>query len=322
MTALDVFPAEVWLRVIRLACADTSFTSRTLSLVSREIYELSKPYRTQSVSLLGIQTIFRFYRTLTSSAQDIRVVHLLIGCLNLRFEHERLKRSAHDNKEVLAIAEDLSSSDTDTLTTITDINSKVLGQCVQRILSLVAGTLKSLHLHFVGFNNIYLLPNDLPALEHLVLYGTHTFEKNPLYHFPRLAAVRVIYHTCNPSQTIRTLGKLSPSLTHFTLVQSTVSPYFLDLLDALKKLDTLWPERRARAQGAVLPKQLALEVDATEMWVEGPNNWYQQLLEVAATTHRIKIIRTKLGWIDLEDAQNKWVAETRKWVEADWVADS
>lgn len=148
-SALDVFPGEVWLRIIRISCADTSFTARTLSLVSRDIYKLTKPYRVQSVSLLGVSRIFGFYKALTSSPENLsRVVHLLIGCPSLRQENEWLRRYTHKNSEVFAVAAELLSAtgtqDSDAPSYPPDsITEVVLGECIQRILTLVGTSLNT-----------------------------------------------------------------------------------------------------------------------------------------------------------------------------------
>ncbi|KAF9446417.1 hypothetical protein P691DRAFT_803953 [Macrolepiota fuliginosa MF-IS2] len=332
--ALDVFPAEVWLRIIRVACADTSFTARTLSLVSRDIYHLSKPYRVQSVALLGIQRIFSFYKALTSTTPHNyrRVVHLFIGCPSLRLEHERLKGSSHDNAQVLAIAQELTSSaQNNSNNPLTAIDENTLGRCVQRILSLVADTLKTLHLHFIGFINIDLLPPDrLPFLQQLVLYGAYApyqIRRDTALHLPALTSLRVGHHNSIPSRIISKLGVLFPTLVHFSLVQSMISTvHFNDLLDMINKLDTVWPEHggpnSVGGGGVVVSRRLVLEVDTMERLFGNASNWYDQLVRVVATTHRVEIVRRESGWTDLQKAETEWVGETRKWVEEDWSIDS
>jgi hypothetical protein len=348
-TALDVFPPEVWLRIIRVSCADTSFTARTLSLVSLEIYELSKPYRVQSVALRGISRIFSFYKALRSSpAQFSRVVHLFIGCPHLRQENDRLRRYAHDNLEVFEVAAELKSQLPAFITQAPatgafghlstsppnpdSVTESILGACIQRILIFVGDSLKHLHLHFVGFTTINLLPDHLLLLEDLVIYDARAPFQVILdtpradLRLPSLRKLRIGYHNSVSSRIIPKLSTLFPSLIQFSLIQAMISEeHFNDLMDMIKKLDTVWPESERTATviaSRETQKKLIAEVDTIERLTGPASNWYKQLTDTAATTHRVEIVRKESQWTDLQKAETEWVAATRKWIEADWAVDS
>ena len=57
---MQACPPEIWLDIFWLACTDTGFTGRSISLTSRFFYELSKPVKLRSVGLQGVVQIIDF----------------------------------------------------------------------------------------------------------------------------------------------------------------------------------------------------------------------------------------------------------------------
>jgi len=57
---MQACPPEIWLDIFWLACTDTGFTGRSISLTSRFFYELSKPVKLRSVGLRGVVQIIDF----------------------------------------------------------------------------------------------------------------------------------------------------------------------------------------------------------------------------------------------------------------------
>jgi len=57
---MQACPPEIWLHIFWLACTDTGFTGRSISLTSRFFYELSKPVKLRSVGLQGVVQIIDF----------------------------------------------------------------------------------------------------------------------------------------------------------------------------------------------------------------------------------------------------------------------
>lgn len=46
-------PVELWAQVFSSACTDDGCTGRSLALVSKDFYELSKGFRLQSLAIVG-----------------------------------------------------------------------------------------------------------------------------------------------------------------------------------------------------------------------------------------------------------------------------
>ncbi|KZT20187.1 hypothetical protein NEOLEDRAFT_1076085, partial [Neolentinus lepideus HHB14362 ss-1] len=57
---MDRLPVELWTRICGFACTDDGFTGRSLSLVSKYVYEVSDHCRYQSVALAGIVQMTSF----------------------------------------------------------------------------------------------------------------------------------------------------------------------------------------------------------------------------------------------------------------------
>jgi len=57
---MDLCPPEIWHDILWLACTDTGFTGRSISLTSRSFYELSRHVKLRSVALRSVVQIIGF----------------------------------------------------------------------------------------------------------------------------------------------------------------------------------------------------------------------------------------------------------------------
>src|SRR6266446_2818496 len=60
LSTMDLCPPEIWRDILWLACTDTGFTGRSISLTSRFFHELSKHVKFRSVALRGVVQIIDF----------------------------------------------------------------------------------------------------------------------------------------------------------------------------------------------------------------------------------------------------------------------
>lgn len=81
---MDRLPYEVCAQIFALACRDSGYTGRSLSLVSRRIGEISKPLKFQSMSVQGHDQILAFSSILKKTPPAYRTVrYLFISSNNL-----------------------------------------------------------------------------------------------------------------------------------------------------------------------------------------------------------------------------------------------
>jgi hypothetical protein len=74
---MDRWPIEIWSQIFALACTDNGFTGRSLSLVSRYIYESSKPTKLQSLSVSTPQQIQSLALLIRKTSPEYRRVRNL-----------------------------------------------------------------------------------------------------------------------------------------------------------------------------------------------------------------------------------------------------
>jgi WD40 repeat protein len=71
---MDHWPAEIWQRIFVLACIDGGRTGRSLSLVSKYIHDVSKPYKLQSIGVDNVDQAKSFIHLLYSIPIALRSV--------------------------------------------------------------------------------------------------------------------------------------------------------------------------------------------------------------------------------------------------------
>ena len=77
---MDTLPLELHSQIFEYACVDDGTTARSLSLVSRYIRAVAEPFRYQSLSVAGIDSLLQLARTLEElPAHRRRVRHLFLS---------------------------------------------------------------------------------------------------------------------------------------------------------------------------------------------------------------------------------------------------
>ena len=71
---MDRYPTEIWQRIFFLACTDGGRTGRSLSLVSKYIRDVSKPYKLQSMAINNVDQAKSFIRLLYGIPTELRRV--------------------------------------------------------------------------------------------------------------------------------------------------------------------------------------------------------------------------------------------------------
>ena len=74
-----MFPLELWMKICDIACDDDGHTGRALSLVSRALYEASRPYKLRTIAVRGALQIVNFARlleSLPSASRDVQNIYI------------------------------------------------------------------------------------------------------------------------------------------------------------------------------------------------------------------------------------------------------
>ncbi|KAF9481345.1 hypothetical protein BDN70DRAFT_831326 [Pholiota conissans] len=163
---MDRCPPEICSEIYAFACLDGGRTGRSLSLVSKFTNETSKPYKLQSISLIGHAQIYAFADLVERTPEHLRRVKSIFVSAHSR-ETAILPRAVapeyHRRSEVYA--------------------------ALKRILTAIAPCVEIAHVFLVFFRPFVLLPVSLPHLEELVIHGAiepSTTPFNPQIYFPSL----------------------------------------------------------------------------------------------------------------------------------------
>ncbi|KAJ7630435.1 hypothetical protein FB45DRAFT_915493 [Roridomyces roridus] len=298
-----MFPAEIWTQVHFWACtADDGQTGRSLSLVSRDWRELSAPFKLQSIALVGAKPILRFLALLESTPEGLRNVEsLFIGCQNLRlysYSGTHLDLAEELGRGLSFTAELFPELGITPFTKTPPISNHAIEKCIGRILERVAGTLHTLHTHLIFLQRprpLYSVP--LPHLFSLVLYGPFQspHPSTSAHLTPRLRRLRLVPPAPSPHQG----SPRHPVLSHLFLTYSACSRKELEraLEDTnLRKLTRLVVEvgvsRRSRS-----PPGGGSAADSLER---------VGLLRLARTDGRVRIVKEKPWWMDVQAACIEW----------------
>ena len=214
---MEKVPAEICAEIFAFACVDDGSTGRSLSRVSSFVRELSKPYKYQSISVIGHVQLFSFADILEKTPAPYSNVRSLLI-------------SAHPRN---------TASDPRALTPEYARRQQVY-LAVARILRVVSPSIKVIHAFFVFYRPFPLLPIGLPELEELALHGpmeTSTNFEDDVIAFPALKHLHVT-SCCSPSYISRRILKHTPSLLHLRFSAPENSPTFTsELRDMLNNVD-------------------------------------------------------------------------------------
>jgi len=208
---MDRCPAEICSEIYAFACVDDGRTGRALSLVSKYTRETSKPYKLQSISVIGYNQLLAFADLVENTPLHLRQVK----CIFI---------SAHPRS---------TASDPRALTPEYARRQQAYA-AVGRILKAISSFVTIVHAFFVFYRPFPLLPVSLPALVELTVHGpTETlmdFDEN--IQFQSLKHLH-LSSFCSPFYILGSVSKLTPSLAHLRLSAPEHSVNFVLELKAI-----------------------------------------------------------------------------------------
>ncbi|KAF8162711.1 hypothetical protein B0H34DRAFT_291543 [Crassisporium funariophilum] len=193
---MDRCPAEICSEIYAFACIDDGRTGRALSLVSRYTRQTSKPFKLQSVSVIGYNQLFAFADLVENTPLPLRQVR----CIFI---------SAHPRQ---------TASDPKALTPEYARRQQAYA-AVGRILQAISSCVKVVHAFFIFYRPFPLLPVSLPALEELTVHGPTETSMIGMDESIQFTKLRHLHLTsfCSPSYILGSVSKLTPSLAHLRL---------------------------------------------------------------------------------------------------------
>ncbi|KAJ6519283.1 hypothetical protein C8R45DRAFT_17030 [Mycena sanguinolenta] len=305
-----VLPVELWTQIHALACTDGGDAGRALSLVSKDWSSISAPYRLQSIALLGAKPILRFLCLLDSTEESLRNVQsLFIGCPNLRNSSSRLDL-ARERALGLTFTDQLFPELRITSFTHTvQIRDDAIEQAVTRILRRTANTLRVLHTHLVFVRRPRpLYPIPLRHLRVLVLHGP--FASPPPIStstFPNLRRLRLAPPLTSPHEgavLLTTIATATPRLSHLCISHTACTSRELERALEHTNLRNL--------------TRLVVEMGTSRRTPSPPANVvavpeHTKLMRLAQDDGRVRIVREKRWWIDVQAALLEWEEADERW---------
>lgn len=280
---MEAFPTEIWEVIFGFACTDDGSTGRSLSLLSREVHEIVKPFKLQSLCAIGSNQVQKFSYLLAETPERYRNVRYLF--------------IADSNPQSLPPA---------------SVGIEAIEQAFYRILRSVANTLLTLHVHFTSVTRLSMLPLVLlPSLLELSLHGPFMFTtcvESIL--FASLRRLHVTHLHFRPPHFFTDIFQAAPGLTHLRFPQHSSTPY--NLLSnlgirghmSLLSDDTRFPSRLTRVLVEVewAPK-------SSEFWEAGVRSrqYLRAMENIARHDDRVSVVRGHGGWVSLHVVISNWL---------------
>ena len=196
---MDILPAELHSHICSLACTDDGYTAQSLSLLSRYFFQISLPFRYQSICVTKVPQIQSLSTRLQATPSHLRRIHHLFisddGC--------DLQALVNSFMTILTLA-------APTLETLTLITTSSLTSA-----SLIARIFRAC----------------FPHLHELTVFGHYPFPSTPS-HFPSLERLHLLGNR-NPHGLL-SLGGLEsvmPNLTHLRVSGLTLAVSFSQELE-------------------------------------------------------------------------------------------
>ena len=146
---MDRCPPEVCAQIYAFACCDDGRTGRALSLVSKLTNEISRPYKLQSISVIGHNQLYAFADLVERTPHHLRRIRCIFVSAHSR-ETAVLPRAIapefQRRMEVFAV--------------------------FKRVLEAIGSNVEIVHVFFVFNRPFVVLPIGLPKLEELVIHGS------------------------------------------------------------------------------------------------------------------------------------------------------
>ncbi|RXW23906.1 hypothetical protein EST38_g1958 [Candolleomyces aberdarensis] len=206
-------PHEILLQIFGLACDDDGSTGRALSLVSRNVHELSKEFKYQSIAIVGLLRLVSFAAVLQDLQEPSRRVrHLFFSSIaqNLSGKPKR-------------ITEDLQ-------------NYRDTCDAFSKVMRIVAPTLVTCQIVFQSARMVTLIPESCPCLTDLSLVGPFPtlpgVDEAP--RFPSLRSLTFSSFTDYPSCLFDDIATQAPNLQNLAFYPAQACRNFAgDLAKAL-----------------------------------------------------------------------------------------
>ncbi|KAF7367383.1 hypothetical protein MSAN_00800900 [Mycena sanguinolenta] len=305
-----VLPVEIWTQIHSFACTDDGSAGRALALVSKDWSSISAPFRFQSIALLGAKPILRFLCLLESTEESLRDVQsLFIGCPNLRNSNSRLDL-ARERALGLTFTEQLFPElGITSFTHVVQIHNDAIEQAVIRILRRTANTVRVLHAHLAFIQRPRpLYPIPLRRLRVLVLHGP--FASPPPIStstFPNLRRLRLAPPLTSPHEgavLLTTIAAATPRLSHLCISHTACTSRELERALEHTNLRNL--------------TRLIVEVGTSRRTPSPPANAvhvseHTKLMRLAQDDGRVRIVREKRWWIDVQAALLEWEEADERW---------
>ena len=218
---MDRCPAEICSEIYAFACVDDGRTGRALSLVSKYTRETSKPYKLQSISVIGYNQLLAFADLVESTPLHLRQVKCIF-------------MSAHPRS---------TASEPKALTSEYARRQQAY-TAVGRILKAISSVVTIVHAFFVFYRPFPLLPVSLPALVELTVHGPTETSIDLIDENIQFKSLKHLHLSsfCSPLYILRSVSKLTPSLSHLRLSAPEHSTNFvLELKAILDNTESVLP---------------------------------------------------------------------------------
>ncbi|RXW21794.1 hypothetical protein EST38_g4070 [Candolleomyces aberdarensis] len=285
---MECVPVELWLYVFSIACSDDGRTGRSLSLVSRRVNQLSKPFKYQSIAVDKLSNIAGLSEILQNLPAEFRVVQKLFVHVpefspngwddKLGVEEDRMSTGSSDGNmeydpQGPGQDQDASMSDSDEESVPEEVQAKADEQAIQdlqRLLTLVSPTLTILSVFWRSFEPM-LIEEILPPLPHLqelclfrtVMANTEELEPSTDEKVPTLLPSLTRLHLGGlredrPMTFGQFIFDVSPSLRELRLSMHVIAEYVHPLFIYLSAAILMTSCIRQRLSGR--PRILALAI--------------------------------------------------------------
>ena len=203
---MDSLPAELWLDILARACTDGGYTGCSLSLVSHSMRAMARPFRHQSISLVGPRQVQAFVE-LAVSTRPTNIRHLFLSIDLPLFTMTASQTSGR--------------------------HSDVLKGWFRTILSIAAPTILTLFVHKIPIPVINVFNLCFPLLLNLSVDG-FSYPDDPTKgdEFPSLERLQV--GGCHTYELWDEVIRMAPSIAHIRVddvrLTSELPLFFRDLL--------------------------------------------------------------------------------------------
>lgn len=302
------FPPEIWIQIVGFACTDDGSTGRALSLVSKDLHEITRPMKLQSIAVVGAKQIIRFSAALTKVPATERCVrHLFVASPN-----PQLSTPSHRNItfELATAMRALTLNDAeDHPHSRVAIDEETISKAFYMILRILSATLVTLHAHFTFITRpSILVPVPLPSLTDLTLYGP--FRSSPLSgsgSFPSIRRLHLGHFLAQADNVFSGISSAAPALTHLYIPQRAVNLRHLRIVLGLVTSVSSHPPQLPSTLENLFIEIDPIPPDRTSSEIRARESLMRNLAEIMQQDRRIFTVEGRPGWIDIPMAERDWL---------------